>query len=247
MSVIRAESSLRLIGGTATAQLNKDFKLVVDALEPWLCRVAIVPRDGFRVPVTWMIAPDGDVPWQGRPRLATDGFGGDHFSMSADKQSVQTDSFRLTMQSDSLALSIDQRTGQADWQNILTDRPMAAYRYLPRRDQMHHAQTLIENGCHLGLGDKSGSLDRSGRRFRCLQTDALGYNAETSDPLYKHVPWLIVGSAEKGYCGIFYDTFSEVTFDLGAEHSNYHDPYRCLLYTSPSPRDGLLSRMPSSA
>ena len=25
------------------------------------------------------------------------------------------------------------------------------------------------------------------------------------------------------------------------------DPYHCLLYTSPSPRDGLLSRMPSSA
>ena len=25
------------------------------------------------------------------------------------------------------------------------------------------------------------------------------------------------------------------------------DTYRCLLYTSPSPRDGLLSRMPSSA
>ena len=24
-------------------------------------------------------------------------------------------------------------------------------------------------------------------------------------------------------------------------------PYNCLLYTSPSPRDGLLSRMPSSA
>ena len=25
------------------------------------------------------------------------------------------------------------------------------------------------------------------------------------------------------------------------------EPYACLLYTSPSPRDGLLSRMPSSA
>ena len=25
------------------------------------------------------------------------------------------------------------------------------------------------------------------------------------------------------------------------------DPFDCLLYTSPSPRDGLLSRMPSSA
>ena len=32
--------------------------------------------------------------------------------------------------------------------------------------------------------------------------------------------------------------------DLGI---GYHDPYGCLLYTSPSPRDGLLYRMPSSA
>ena len=28
---------------------------------------------------------------------------------------------------------------------------------------------------------------------------------------------------------------------------NVYDSERCLLYTSPSPRDGLLSRMPSSA
>ena len=29
--------------------------------------------------------------------------------------------------------------------------------------------------------------------------------------------------------------------------ANYTLTYACLLYTSPSPRDGLLSRMPSSA
>ena len=29
--------------------------------------------------------------------------------------------------------------------------------------------------------------------------------------------------------------------------SPVNNPYGCLLYTSPSPRDGLLSRMPSSA
>ena len=35
----------------------------------------------------------------------------------------------------------------------------------------------------------------------------------------------------------------------GKEKFILHDgpPYACLLYTSPSPRDGLLSRMPSSA
>ena len=31
------------------------------------------------------------------------------------------------------------------------------------------------------------------------------------------------------------------------ERGNVHDPYTCLLYTSPSPRDATLSRMPSSA
>ena len=30
-------------------------------------------------------------------------------------------------------------------------------------------------------------------------------------------------------------------------HAIFKDYYDCLLYTSPSPRDGLLSRMPSSA
>ena len=31
------------------------------------------------------------------------------------------------------------------------------------------------------------------------------------------------------------------------ENAEYHAAKDCLLYTSPSPRDGLLSRMPSSA
>src|SRR5665647_3685596 len=35
--------------------------------------------------------------------------------------------------------------------------------------------------------------------------------------------------------------------DLGVITDVALDPYTCLLYTSPSPRDGLLSRMPSSA
>ena len=35
--------------------------------------------------------------------------------------------------------------------------------------------------------------------------------------------------------------------ELGVMTDVALDPYTCLLYTSPSPRDGLLSRMPSSA
>ena len=36
-------------------------------------------------------------------------------------------------------------------------------------------------------------------------------------------------------------------FAPDSESADAHDRISCLLYTSPSPRDGLLSRMPSSA
>ena len=35
--------------------------------------------------------------------------------------------------------------------------------------------------------------------------------------------------------------------EAGHTVMTFNYPYTCLLYTSPSPRDGLLSRMPSSA
>ena len=37
------------------------------------------------------------------------------------------------------------------------------------------------------------------------------------------------------------------TSETGITSAGYHTVDSCLLYTSPSPRDGLLSRMPSSA
>ena len=41
--------------------------------------------------------------------------------------------------------------------------------------------------------------------------------------------------------------FSDYLAFRGSLSSSFREPSFCLLYTSPSPRDGLLSRMPSSA
>lgn len=231
MAVLKLQSPMSVSANHATATLSDDFSLRLDLLEPWLCRIAILPEGGLNVPNSWMISPGEDVPWEGRPRLSTDGFTCPSVFMSADKPAaaacIEGECFRLSVASDPLAISVESRVNvNTVWNPLLQDRPMAAYRYLPGRGQFHHAQLRSLQAQHLGLGDKPGPLDRTGKRFRCLQTDALGYNAETSDPLYKHVPWVITGNNNDGYCGLFYDTMAECVFDLGAEHSNYHEHYR---------------------
>ena len=43
------------------------------------------------------------------------------------------------------------------------------------------------------------------------------------------------------------ESTTESDYELQLEAENLEDVYTCLLYTSPSPRDATLSRMPSSA
>jgi alpha-glucosidase len=77
-----------------------------------------------------------------------------------------------------------------------------------------------------GLGDRSGDCDRAGRSFRLTNLDAMGYDAQSSDPLYKSIPYLLVADAE-GHChGVFYDTCRRCSFDFGRELDNYHGAYR---------------------
>ena len=226
MSILELDTTLQAHATGATARLNDNYQLHLDVLESWLCRVAIVPADSDYVAHSWMAGPpDTDIPWQGRHRLSTEGFSCPAVQVAEQAAMISSDEFSIAVQASPLAINIHRKTTTGKFP-MLVDRPMAAYRVLPRRGLLQHAQTRDLGDLHLGLGDKCGPLDKTGRRFRCLQTDALGYNAETSDPLYKHVPWIIVGNNDKGFCGIFYDSFSELNIDLGAEHSNYHDHYR---------------------
>jgi alpha-glucosidase len=83
---------------------------------------------------------------------------------------------------------------------------------------MWHYKRRNPNWCYYGLGETSGALNKHGRRFVLDATDAMGYNAETSDPLYKHWPFYIVYDPELQYAhGLFYDTSSRATFDFGCE------------------------------
>lgn len=55
--------------------------------------------------------------------------------------------------------------------------------------------------------------------------DAMGYNAETTDPLYKHIPFYITRKNDVSF-GIYYDNLASCWFDLGNELDNYHIAYK---------------------
>ena len=64
----------------------------------------------------------------------------------------------------------------------------------------------------------------------------MGYDAETSDPLYKHVPFYMCENSVGCY-GIYYDTSDSAVVDLGREINNYYPAFKffksdddCLVY-----------------
>ena len=116
----------------------------------------------------------------------------------------------------------------ADGTVFASDRPTHAYQWTARSGLVRHYVARSLSDQYFGLGDKTGPLDKHGRRLRTLALDALGYDARTSDPLYKHWPFLIQRSTSSGIAfGQFYDTLAPATFDLGCEYDNYHGFYRC--------------------
>jgi alpha-glucosidase len=69
-----------------------------------------------------------------------------------------------------------------------------------------------------GLGDKSGSPNRRGRRFSMFNRDSLGYDAANSDPLYKSVPFLLrINKEDRVTCGLLFNQSQIRLFDLGRE------------------------------
>ena len=80
-----------------------------------------------------------------------------------------------------------------------------------------------------GLGDKCGPVNKAGQRFLLHTGDAMGFRAESSDPLYKHLPFYICRHSGGSY-GLFYDTMSSGAIDLGREHDNYFEPFRSVRF-----------------
>lgn len=96
----------------------------------------------------------------------------------------------------------------------------------------HYQIRDIKKDRYYGFGEKTGSLNKAGRRMRFASKDSIGYDSETSDCLYKHIPFYIKMNKEnRKAIGIFYHNTYESFIDLGSEISGYHASSPTKLYS----------------
>jgi alpha-glucosidase len=201
------------------------MKIVV--LDNNLIRVQLL-RDGqWQLDKSWSVAPDGDVPWHGRHREERSGFTCPGCKVDRNNDLVlETEQLRMTVL-EPLALRWECRADPSQpWQPLAEDRTTGAYQIARNGSQVAHFMHRFPNERYFGLGEKAGPLERSGHRYEMRNLDALGYDAHSTDPLYKHIPFTITERPGSGALGLFYDNLSTSWFDLGNELDNYHAPYR---------------------
>jgi len=216
-------------GPRVTLASDSGWTVEILVLEPDVIRVLHRPPGGLSGPRTWAIAPGAeDVPDEGRDRLDVSGFSQPPFELIQDdgRLTVATERLRLTVQLKGLTCRWEM-AGPDGWTTIARDRPTQAYNFGWWGGGIRHYLARDPAEQYFGLGEKTGPLDRAGRRFRMNNVDAMGYDAERSDPLYKHIPFYITRDAATGLAfGLFYDTYADAEFDFGAERSNYHGLFR---------------------
>ncbi len=199
-------------------------------LEEDMLRLLVLPDGALEQPRSWTLAPGADDgPLEGRDRFDLSGFSGPAFTLDqaeSGRLTVSTARVRLTIALENLACRWSVKLGER-WVEAMKDRPTQAYDFGWWGGLVRHYLARTPGEQYFGLGERSGGMDRAGRRLRLSNLDAMGYDAETSDPLYKHIPFYITRKPESGLAfGLFYDTLADCSFDFGCEHSNYHGPYR---------------------
>ncbi|KAI1244675.1 hypothetical protein MGN70_014552 [Eutypa lata] len=102
------------------------------------------------------------------------------------------------------------------------DRQTPIHADLPDRsyvldgDGVAHYMRHDREALHVGLGEKAAPMDLTARSFILSATDCFGYDANRTDPMYKHIPLLIKATPE-GVVGILSTSHARGFWSVGSE------------------------------
>ncbi|TCK93492.1 alpha-glucosidase [Natranaerovirga hydrolytica] len=201
----------------------------VFVLEEDIIRVLFVEEE-LKLDKTWLVAPGlDDIPREGRERLDLSPFSLPKFDykIENDQCIIKTSKIKVVFELDGMKATWYAK-GNNEEVVFAKDRKTQAYNINDSlgNGPYHYLERSLEEQ-YFGLGEKSGNTDKYGRRYRMMSVDPMGYDAEHTDPLYKHIPFYITRNNKSEVAfGIFYDNLSTSIFDMGNELDNYHGYYR---------------------
>lgn len=100
-----------------------------------------------------------------------------------------------------------------------------AYREDSNRRRIHTSQIEADDYFY-GFGEKSGKINKAEKYLNMAPGDAMGYNPEETDSLYKHIPFYVkLSGSTKKATGYFYHSTAECSFNMGREKRNYWHRY----------------------
>ena len=187
----------------------------IDFISGSALRVALYRR-GEKLSNTFNVSPDNDLSHGGRERLSTKGFS---LCDVSEKDGLICMPCGVDIGVDLNNFLLSYYKGS---EVLFRDRAPLAYNIENEFGATCHYISREENEYIYGCGDKGGSLNKYGRAFRIETTDCMGYNAASTDPLYKHIPFYICENSVGCY-GIFYDTSCTSYLDFGKEIDNYYE------------------------
>lgn len=219
-----------ILPGGFSASGSGGSRLSVRFLEDWLVRVTFLPDGRYRLDRTWMIQGTrprvGDaVPREGRSREDLSVF-------SLPEPRTATSGGEVVMEGRALTLALDAGTGCLRWsaaggEPFARDLPGRAYTHDTKGTRVYHYMERRSDEVYYGFGERAGPLNKKGLRMEMRNLDALGYDASSTDPLYKHWPIYITFLPERKIAyALIYDNLSDTVFDMGREIDAYHGDYR---------------------
>ena len=138
------------------------------------------------------------------------------------KTELKEEAGKLTLSTDSLRLEISKspvRIRLFDLKGRLVNEDESAFGTSYLGTQVTTYKHLQPNERFIGLGEKTGSLDRKGDYYTNWNTDYFGYPAN-GDPLYQSLPFYIGVHSNLVY-GLFLDNSFKSTFAFGAGNDRF--------------------------
>ncbi len=86
-------------------------------------------------------------------------------------------------------------------------------------DEVTTYKKMHDNEKYIGMGEKTGGLNRRGKAYTHWNTDKFGYGTD-ADPLYCSTPFYI-GIKDKLPYGIFFDSSHKTTVSFGASNNRF--------------------------